>query len=228
MAFFRFYNGLLATHPYKTNMVCTGIFFGTGDCVAQYFFPHRDHEHGDIVTGYNWQRTVRAWTYGTFFFAPCAVLWYGKTLPKIKNPFLSAQRRAKMSEKRETMADVVFRVALDQMFVPALVWIPMYNTVMLTLAMHEHPLDVAMDKLNRNWWTVLKANWTVWPAFQLVLFLFIPVHLRVVCANLYSVCWNCFLSFVHNTPGHGKGTDHRIEALVDIEDEAQEVTMVYS
>lgn len=210
-------------------MATTGLLFGTGDAVAQFLFPHKENpEQSNETAPYNFQRTLRATIYGSCFFAPCAVMWYGRKLPSLKNPFLSAQRRSRMSKKSEDFADVVFRVALDQLFVPGLVWIPMYNVVMSTLALHEHPLEVAKEKLRNNWWNVLKASWTVWPVFQLFSFTFIPVHLRVVSANIWSIGWNSFLSFVHNTPGHGKGTGKRIEELVDIEDDAQETTMVYN
>lgn len=229
MPFFRVYNRLLKEHPFKTNMISTGIFFGSGDALAQSLFPHReDPEHSDVTAPYNYQRTLRAVIYGSFFFSPIAVVWYGRKLPSFKNPFVSAQRRSRMSQKQEEFADVVFRVALDQLFVPGLLWIPMYNVVMTTLAGHEHPLELAKEKLRNNWWNVLKASWTVWPVFQLFSFTFIPVHMRVVCSNLWSVGWNSFLSFVHNTPGHGKGTGKRIEELVDIEDKDQETTMVYN
>lgn len=225
---FRRYNELLKKHPFRTNMVTTGILFGTGDAVAQHFFPHQVPDDPDYVSHYNFQRTLRACIYGSVFFAPCAVMWYGRKLPTIKNPFMSAARRAKMLPKREELGDVVFRVALDQLFVPGLIWIPMYNIVMSALALHEHPLDVAIAKLEKNWWNVLKASWTVWPVFQLFSFIFVPVHLRVLASNFWSIGWNCFLSFVHNTPGHGKGTGHKIEELVDIEDDAEETTMVYN
>ncbi|EDK39900.2 hypothetical protein PGUG_03998 [Meyerozyma guilliermondii ATCC 6260] len=218
------YSSLFKKHPFKANMTSTGIFFGTGDALAQLLFPHKDGDESE----FNFQRTLRAMIYGSCFFAPMGVLWYGRKLPSLKNPFLSATHRQQWSQKKVNAADILYRVGLDQLFVPALVWIPMYNIVMTTLAMHEHPLEVAAEKLRNNWWNVLKANWTVWPIFQLASFTLIPVHLRIVCANVWSVGWNCFLSFAHNTPGHGKGSGHVIEELVDIEDSEQEQTMVYS
>lgn len=224
LTMFRWYSELFRKYPFRANMISTGVFFGSGDALAQHMFPHQDAEHQE----FNYQRTARAMIYGSCFFAPLGVLWYGRKLPLLKNPFLSAKNRLEWLQKRVHAADILYRVGLDQLFVPALVWIPMYNVVMSTLAMHEHPLDVAADKLRNNWWKVLKANWTVWPIFQVVSFTLIPVHLRIVCANIWSVGWNCFLSFLHNTPGHGKGSGHLIEELVDIEDEAEEQTMVYS
>ena len=103
----------------------------------------------------------------------------------------------------------------------------MYNVVMVTLAGYKNPLEIAREKLENNWWTVLKASWTVWPGFQYVNLFFIPVQFRIISGNVWSVFWNTFLSFIHNTPGHGKGSGRVLEELVDIEDDKQEVTMVY-
>lgn len=223
-------------------MITTGIFFGAGDIIAQSFFPHKTihteiTERGDtreveIISEYAYPRTLRAMIYGSLVFAPISVLWHGKTLPKIKNPFISLFRRNKMHEnpklrKRLHFYDTVFRLGLDQLIFPGLVWIPLYNTVMVTLALHENPLDVVRQKLQNNWWNVLRASWTVWPGFQLFNLYFIPVHLRIVCLNIWATGWNAFLSFVHNTKGHGKGSGHKLEELVDIEDDQQEITMVY-
>ena len=209
-------------------MLTTGILFTAGDAVAQSLFPHRNL-NGEL-TGYNMGRSVRAWIYGSFIFAPISVKWYVKTLPYINNPFLNAAKRTQLGEKWSAFWDVTFRVALDQLTMPGLVWIPLYNTSMVALAGYDNVYSIVREKLEKNWWTVLKASWTVWPVFQLVLFLVVPVHLRVVAANCYSIGWNSFLSFIHNTPGRGIHSDHKLDNIVDLEDddEEQEVTVVYT
>ncbi|CUM68012.1 uncharacterized protein PRCAT00005727001 [Priceomyces carsonii] len=204
--FFHKYNQLLKAHPFKTNMVGTSLFFSTGDIIAQLSFPPRSHDikNQDLSesvksrSGFDYKRTLRGAVYGAFVFAPCAVTWYGRRLPKIKNPFIRKHRDT-WSQKKLHVYDTLFRVTLDQLFVPGFIWIPMYVTSMSILSLNEHPLDVARENLRNNWWHVLKANWIVWPAFQLVNMYLIPVHIRVVCANLWSVGWNCFISYVGNS-----------------------------
>lgn len=216
---FQRYNVLLKTHPYKTNMFTSGLLFGTGDVLAQYLFPSEDSK--DI----SYTRTVRAFIYGSCFFAPVSVAWHVKRLPYIRNPFISLKRRQVWPADRTSRYDNLFRLFIDQAFAPVFVWIPMYNVVMSCLALHEHPLDVAAEKLRNNFLNVLFANWTVWPVFQLVNIFYSPIHLRIVFSNVWSIGWNCFLSYVHNTSGHGKGSGKLIEEIVDIED--QEETMIY-
>ncbi|KAK6464055.1 hypothetical protein DFJ63DRAFT_58861 [Scheffersomyces coipomensis] len=239
---FRKYNELLKKYPFRTNMITTGLFFGLGDFSAQMLFPHHQIEEepqsdGSIKTikvrsDYNFPRTLRAMTYGSVFFAPISVFWHAKTLPRILNPFIKRATRSRMMndeklKSRLHIYDTLFRLTIDQLFVPAIIWIPLYNTVMITLAMHENPLQLAYEKLQNNWWNVLKASWTVWPGFQLFNLYFIPVHLRIVASNIWSIGWNGYLSFIHNTSGHGKGSGKLLEEIVDIEDDEQEVTMVY-
>lgn len=224
---FKHYNALLKTHPYKTNMVTTGILFGTGDVLAQYLFPNTENDEQNKPHTFNYPRTLRAIIYGSIFFAPVSVKWHAKTLPFIKNPFISLKSRATWSFTKLNRFDNAYRLAIDQFFGPIIVWIPMYNIAMSFLALHEHPLDVAIEKLRENYFNVLFANWTVWPIFQLFNIFYVPIHLRIVCSNFWSIGWNCFLSYVHNTSGHGKGSGKIIEELVDIEDDNQEQTMIY-
>lgn len=228
MSFFHAYNRLLKTHPYKANMVTTGVFFGLGDCLAQALFPHHIDDDLNKPTEFHFGRTLRACIYGLVFFAPLSVKWHTKTLPFIKSPFLSQARRARLSESKIHIHDNLFRLTLDALLMPGLVWIPLYNTAMSALALHSDPLEVAKEKLRNNWWNVLRASWTVWPPLQLVNLFFVPVHIRIVLANIWSVGWNCFLSFCHNTSGHGKHSGHLIEELVDIETADEEQTMVYA
>lgn len=191
---------LLKKYPYRTNMFTSGLLFGTGDCLAQFLFPHED-ENGN-KSKYDYYRTLRTVSYGSIFFAPIAVKWYSKTLPFLRNPFISLKNRSIWSSRRITTFDNAFRVGIDQLFFPGLIWIPMYNVVMSTLAMNEKPLEVAREKLEKNWWNILKTSWSVWPIFQIISFTFIPIHLRIVCSNVCSIGWNCFLSFVHNSKTH--------------------------
>lgn len=223
---FHRYNELLKRRPWIMNSIGCGLFFTLGDYVAQSLFPKEPNQPIDR------KRIIRAGIYGSCFFAPISVLWHGKTLPKIKNPFINIFHRQKMKEvphmkQKIHFYDTVFRMGIDQLIFPGLVWIPLYNTVMVILAGREDPFLVIQDKLYNNWWRVLSANWTVWPGFQLFNLFFIPVHLRIVAQNIWATGWNTFLSFVHNTKGHGHGSGHILEEIVDIEDEDQEFYMFY-
>ncbi|RCK67765.1 Protein SYM1 [Candida viswanathii] len=223
---FHRYNELLKRRPWVTNSVGCGVFFILGDLAAQTFFPKTPTQPLDT------HRMVRAEIYGACFFGPISVLWHGKTLPRLKNPFVGLSHRRQMQHSPEDKQrlhfyDTVFRMGVDQLIFPGFVWIPLYNTVMVVLAGRDDPVLVILDKLHNNWWRVLSANWTVWPGFQLFNLYFIPVHLRIVALNVWATGWNTFLSFVHNTKGHGRGSGHVLEEIVDIDDDEQEFYVFY-
>lgn len=221
------YLRVLKQHPYKTNMISAGVLFGAGDALAQHFFP--SHDNKDQRFSYNFPRTMRAMIYGSFFLAPVSVAWHIKRLPFILNPLVkSSFREVPKNAKKVYIYDNLFRLAIDQFFGPILVWIPMYNIVMTFLNPEfDNKWETAKEKLSNNFTKVLFANWTVWPIFQIFNLFFVPVHLRLLCSNFWSVGWNCFLSFVHNTKGHGTGSGHIIEEIVDLENEEDQRQIIY-
>ncbi|ODV80676.1 putative ethanol metabolism and heat shock tolerance protein [Suhomyces tanzawaensis NRRL Y-17324] len=233
MRIFRAYNDLLLRRPFITNMCSTGLFFGIGDLMAQHFFPVKtvDEDGVEEPLPFNLARTQRAVIYGFCVFGPVSVVMQRKILPRIFNPFLSKARRLAMEQapklkKRLLFYDVLFRVFIEQC-AAGLLYIPMYNTVMTVLAGHENPLQLTAERLRQNWWTVYKASWLMWPGFQMFNLYFLPAHYRIVAVNVWSINWTGFLSFIHNTSGHGKGSGHRLEEILDIQDDDQELTMVY-
>lgn len=244
---FHRYSRLVQKYPFRINALSLGLLFGVGDYVLQRLFPdaelHREPDDGDHPafkmfksirfsdhnTPYNWDRTWRAVAYGTIVFSPIATFWQTRVLPNIRMPMLAAKRAFMSSNPRLKLRlhvyDTLGRLTVDQLTMPGLVFIPLYNFCMVAMAGYEHPFAVTKEKLEKNWFNVLKASWTVWGGFQLVLLMWIPVHFRVLAGNLWQVGWLAFLLFCHNTRGHGKGSGKLIEELVDIQD--KELKMVY-
>lgn len=229
---FHRYTALVKKYPYRVNALTSGLLFGLGDYVSQRLFPdanlhHHDPEAHPAVnmfklarfdthdTPYNYQRTLRAVVYGLVVFSPLATWWQTRMLPRIHFPML-AFRRQYMSattqrQLRLHIYDTMARLFVDQMTMPSLVFIPLYNFCMVAMAGYDHPFAVTREKLEKNWWNVLKASWTVWGGFQLALLLWIPVHLRVLAANFWQVGWLSFLSYCHNSKHHSKLLDELVE-----------------
>lgn len=182
---FKRYNQLVLKRPLVTNMVTTGILFGTGDCLAQKFFP--EHENST----YDYQRSLRSIIYGTLIFAPMGDKWY-KFINTVKSPIRSSNGNI------NKYLDVVTRVAGDQLVFAPFVGIPMYYTMMTFMEFSSNPLDDIRRKLNNSLWPTLKTNWLVWPAFQMLNFSLIPVQMRLLLVNVVSIGWNCYLSYIHN------------------------------
>lgn len=222
---FHRYSRLVQKYPFRVNAATLGLLFGIGDFVSQRVFPPSapgdDHPAYKMLmlagwhdNEYNYPRTLRAITYGTFVFSGIVTFWQTKVLPKIHLP-IAATLRAKINPSHMHVYDTLARLTVDQLTMPGLVFIPLYNFSMVCLAGYDHPFEVTKEKLEKNWWNVLKASWVVWGGFQFSLLMWIPVHLRVVAGNLWQVGWLSFLSFCHNS----KNKSHLIEELVEIQDE---------
>ena len=53
-------------------------------------------------------------------------------------------------------------------------------------------------RIETTWWPALKANWMLWPFVQVINFSFIPLQHRVFFANIVSIGWNSYLSWINN------------------------------
>lgn len=112
------------------------------------------------------------------FFGPVATTWFGLLARKVtlKNP------------RVETLA----RVACDQiLFAPVMI-----GAFLSSMATMEGAS--AKDRLEKTWWPALKANWMVWPIVQTVNFTFLPLQHRVLFANVVSIGWNSYLSWINS------------------------------
>lgn len=192
LSIFSRYNDFVLRRPILANSLTTGFLLGTGDYLAQTFFTD---EHAK----YDYSRTLRAVIYGSIIFAPLGDKWY-KFLAKVKTPFIG--NRAKYSSTKLGVYDTVSRVAYDQLIFAPFIGIPLYYSVMSMLELRENALEYAQAKLQKNWASTLVTNWMIWPIFQLINFYFIPVQMRLLCVNTFSIGWNCFLSYELNKEKH--------------------------
>lgn len=56
--------------------------------------------------------------------------------------------------------------------------------------------DDARLKVKQDWWSVLKANWYLWPAVQMFTFTCIPIPLQLPVMNVAVLFWSCYLALV--------------------------------
>ncbi|ODV80677.1 B56-domain-containing protein [Suhomyces tanzawaensis NRRL Y-17324] len=187
-SFFRTYNQLILKRPLATNILTTGFLFGAGDVLAQSLFnPERHH-------GYDYPRTLRAVAYGSVVFAPLGDKWY-KLLNRIQ---LGGTTRT------STVGTTAVRVAADQLGFAPFVGIPLYFSMMTVFEGKTPVVDEISRKLSTSWWSTLTTNWMVWPVFQAFNFYLMPVQFRLLGVNVFSIGWNCYMSYVLNKKDGGE------------------------
>lgn len=111
-------------------------------------------------------------------FGPVATTWFG---------FLA--RNVNMRNKR---VEMLARVACDQaLFAPVMI-----GAFLSSMATMEGVS--AQERLNKSWWPALQTNWMIWPFVQMINFTFLPLQHRVLFANIISIGWNSYLSWVNS------------------------------
>ncbi|KAH7155391.1 putative integral membrane protein, Mpv17/PMP22 family [Dactylonectria estremocensis] len=169
---FRWYSARLAARPLLTQSVTTAVLFATGDITAQQLVERRGLEKHEFI------RTGRMALYGGFVFGPAATTWFG----------LLARNVNAKNKRVETLA----RVACDQLlFAPVMIGVFLSSMATMEGASVK-------ERLDKTYWPALSTNWMVWPFVQMINFTFLPLQHRVLFANIVSIGWNSYLSWVNS------------------------------
>ncbi|KAL4157784.1 hypothetical protein PRNP1_003568 [Phytophthora ramorum] len=164
------YASLLEKHPLRTKIVTGGIIAGLGDVGCQVVLEGKA-THVDV------KRTAIFTLLGGILISPVLHVWYGLLGSKLPGVSASA---------------VVKRLALDQLaFAPT--FLPIFLSSVLALEGNAQKIP---DKLRADWWSVTKANWSVWVPAQILNFRFVPGSMQVLFSNVVGLLWNAYLSYV--------------------------------
>lgn len=84
------------------------------------------------------------------------------------------------------------KVIIDQaLFAPSMLFFFMSSLDLIS----GHSVEYAKQHLKDDYASVLKANWTFWPAVQITNFTLMPPHLRLLVVQVVALFWNTYLAW---------------------------------
>ncbi|CAL1263474.1 unnamed protein product [Larinioides sclopetarius] len=113
---------------------------------------------------------------GTCFVAPVLRTWYN------------------ILEK--TITTVGKTVGLRKMLLDQMFFSPCFLGCLLSVSglLQLQPWPVIKAKINEDYFKVLKTNYMLWPAAQLITFYVIPLQYRLIFVSSVALLWNTYLA----------------------------------
>uniref|UniRef100_A0A1A9WB08 Mitochondrial inner membrane protein Mpv17 n=1 Tax=Glossina brevipalpis TaxID=37001 RepID=A0A1A9WB08_9MUSC len=153
-----------------------GAIMGTGDILAQTVTDKRELKQVDF------KRTLKYASLGIFYVGPILKGWY------------------KYLELLVPEKDTKFVRASKKMLIDQAIMAPLLNLTLVPLVgvVMNQSYDEIKKHLKYDYPEILKRNYMLWPAVQLINFGFIPLQFQVLFVQVIAVAWNFFLSGLLN------------------------------
>jgi len=131
----------------------------------------------------DWKRTAKFAGIGLFYLGPSLHVWYGflNRTVAVKQPAL--QR------------------SLKKMLVDQIVFAPIFTLSMLAVfgVVNGEKQEKIEDRVKNDYVDIMKRNYMLWPAAQIINFGLVPLKYQVTFAQIVAVIWNTYMSAVLNT-----------------------------
>ena len=107
---------------------------------------------------FNFKRTQTFFIMGTFFVAPILHTMYSKILPRLV--------------PEVTSTGALKKLAIDQLVAAPLIIVLFYPAINFV---EGKPFSHAVEDLKSKYYATMVANYKIWPAANLINFMFIPI-----------------------------------------------------
>lgn len=202
--FFR-YTAWLDHAPAMSRVVTGFTLFGLGDHLCQSIMEKRGYMQKNP---YDFQRTARLCCIGGFIATPLLWGWLNFGLPAITR----LPGVANLGHWPKTAVCI----GVDQT-----IWAYSFNMVLMFTFHYAENFDAsaAWNHQSSIMWDVIRANWVLWPAVQVVNLGFMPIKYRVVVVNFVAIFWNLYLSWKNQKTKQAKADALAIEKTPELQSE---------
>jgi len=174
---FKKYNQAILRSPYKTKMATAGVTYFLADNICQRFIEKKSKH------SYSLDRSCRQGAIGALFAAPSLHIWHSSILPKVIKPIAGR-------------------------FKPILLAVLLNETVLATYfisfllfsfeAVKKGNIRAGVENVKTKFSTAIVTSMKFWTGISFINYGFIPIHLRPIYVNCWSVVWQSYLSYVAN------------------------------
>ncbi|XP_037930566.1 mpv17-like protein [Teleopsis dalmanni] len=162
--------------PYALEGTRCFVLMGVGDVIAQKFIEKKSLTEVDVV------RTMKFASIGFFFIGPVLKYWYRAVDSMVSQNQHQTKRALKKMLIDQSCCAPVFPVAI----------------MGILGTMNGTGVEDFKSRVKADYFQIMKNNYTIWPAAQMINFAFVPMHLQVVFVQLVAIGWNCYISLVVN------------------------------
>lgn len=158
-------------YPIRTKATSTCLLALLGD-----YFAQRIAQRQDPGFSLDVRRSASIGVWGFCFMGPVLHYWYGL----LDRMFLGRYA-------------VLSKVLSDQ-----ILFAPFFNGAFIAGvgSLEGHPTKEVSETVKTKLWPSMKANWTLWPAAQLINFTVIPRTFQIVYVNCVALVWNVILTYI--------------------------------
>ncbi|CBY14938.1 unnamed protein product [Oikopleura dioica] len=163
------YDQMLQKRPLLTQCITAGTLCALGDVLAQQVF-----EKPEV---HNYARTLKMGGFGFFYYAPLCSKW-----------MVLAERLFPGTSP----ASMIKKVVVDQLIISSIL---MTCFLIINEVIDGRGVDSGLKKIEKDFTTMIVANWQVWVPTQFINFYFMPLHYRVIYINVVAFFWNIYVSW---------------------------------
>merc|ERR1712227_95447 len=167
------YLGQLKNHSMRTNMITGGFIVWLSDGLCQ--------KQIEKVKEYDKERAGRLISYSILVGAPLNTIW----TVGIENRFPGTQ-----------LKQIAKKMVAGQFF-----WGPIMMPVFFTYneLLAGRGFEGVKARLDENYFYAIIKGWEFWGPVAFIMYYLIPVYARVIFAQLASLIWSTFMSWVANS-----------------------------